>query len=115
MELKEQSIEDLSARVADIEKCIGDFARVFATLQDILDPVPIPPDCPPYCMHKMDPKYEEEFKAYVDKVPLDERVRDIGRFIGDYGSVFHVLRNALHIMPKPDCPPYCAHEKTKGQ
>jgi len=105
--------EDLSARVADIEKCIGDYARVFATLQDILDPLP-QPDCPPYCMHIMNPENEKEFAAYEDKLALEDRVRDIARFIGDYGIVFRVLRDALKTMPKPDCPPYCMHEPVKG-
>jgi hypothetical protein len=111
METKE---EDLSARVADIERCIGDYAQVFKALQEILDPLP-QPDCPPYCMHKLDPKYEEEFAAYKDSVPLEERVRDICRFIGDHGIVFKVLRDALKSMATPDCPPYCAHGTTKGQ
>lgn len=103
MALNNQTGEDLSARVADIEKCIGDFAEVFKALKEILNGIP-QPDCPPYCLHGIEPDFKDPAK-------LEDRVADISRFIGDHGKVFAVLRDALNAGPGPDCPPYCAHKK----
>jgi len=112
MELKDPYGKDLYARVADIEKCIGDFAQVFAALEAELDPLP-QPDCPPYCMHRLSDDDEAKFGEFKDKLNIEERVRDIGRCIGDHAYVFKKLREALKRMPGPDCPPYCAHEPTE--
>jgi len=100
MEMNNEYGKDLSARVADIEKCIGDFAEIFKALKKIVNRIP-GPDCPPYCMHGVD----FDFK---DPAKLEDRVADMCRFIGDYGEVFSVLKAAL-AGPGPDCPPYCAH------
>jgi hypothetical protein len=112
MELNDRSEKDLYARVADIERCIGDFAQVFAALKAELDPLP-QPDCPPYCMHKLSDDDEGKFSKYQDPLKIEERVRDIGRCIGDHAYVFKKLREALQRMPGPDCPPYCAHDPTE--
>jgi hypothetical protein len=100
----DKNAQDLSARVADIEKCIGDIAQVHAALMSALAGIP-EPTCPPYCMHEIRPDY------YVDDMKIEYRVDDICKYIADYGNVFAVLSKALSAKPEPVCPPYCGHEK----
>jgi hypothetical protein len=96
---------DLAARVADIEKCIGDFAQFFEALKEILRGPGV--DCPPYCRHGV----EDDFK---DSVPIADRVNDIRKCIGDFGYAFASIRKELEAMTGVDCPPYCAHiQKSK--
>lgn len=99
----ENNLDDLAARVDDIEKTIGDMAQVFASLKAGLARIPAPPNCPPYCGHEVGEKY-------VDKLPLEARVEDIKKCIGDVGIVFGSLIEALAQMAPPNCPPYCGHE-----
>lgn len=112
MELRDPEGKDLYARVADIEKCIGDFAQVFTALNDALEEIP-QPDCPPYCMHKLEDIYEAKYKEFQDPLKVEQRVADIARCIGDHYYVFQKLQKALKRMPGPDCPPYCAHDPTE--
>lgn len=96
---------DLAARVADIEKCIGDFAQFFEALKEILRGPGV--DCPPYCAHGVEVEYKDE-------LPLPERVADIRKCIGDFGNTFRAIGKELEAMTGPDCPPYCAHiQKSK--
>ncbi|MGH9928885.1 MAG: hypothetical protein ACREA9_06605 [Pyrinomonadaceae bacterium] len=91
----------LSDRVSDIEKCIGDFAEIFGSLKVALAARP-GPLCPPYCAHGV--ISEEE-----DDLPLELRVADIKRCIGDFAAVFEDLKQSLSRRPGPLCPPYCSH------
>ena len=97
----EQNDGDLAARVADIEKCIGDFAEVFAAMKAALSEGP-GVDCPPYCAHGV-------VSNYVDELSVSERVSDIKKCIGDFGLAFDTIREALEAMQGVDCPPYCKH------
>lgn len=96
--------KDLSARVDDIEKCIGDIAEVLEALRSAVATIP-EPTCPPYCEHVSKPDY------YPDDMKIEYRVADICSYIADYGNVFAVLKKALSENPGPTCPPYCGHEK----
>jgi predicted RNA-binding protein YlqC (UPF0109 family) len=96
---------DLAARVADIEKTIGDVAKVLKALKEAVNRVPSP-DCPPYCSHAIETNYSDEMA-----LPL--RVADISKYIGDAGDVFGTLRLALNAIPEPDCPPYCGTEESQ--
>jgi hypothetical protein len=94
---------DLAARVADIEKCIGDFVQFFEALKKIVRGPGV--DCPPYCAHGVKDDYK-------DQLPLVDRVSDIRKCIGDFGSAFDAIGNELEAMTGIDCPPYCAHSRT---
>lgn len=96
------NLDELAARVDDIEKTIGDIAQVLNSLKQALDRIPAPPNCPPYCSHEV----TEEF---ADFLPLADRVADIRKCIGDVGIVFGSLIESLNAMAPPNCPPYCAH------
>jgi hypothetical protein len=97
------TLEELSARVDDIELTIGDIAQVLASLKEALGQIPPPPNCPPYCAHNVPEEYE-------DTLSLADRVKDIKKCIGDVGIVFGSLIQSLDAMAPPDCPPYCVHE-----
>ena len=97
----ENSLEDLSSRIDDIEQTIGDIAEVFASLKAALARIP-PPNCPPYCGHEVVDEYEDELS-------LADRVADIRKYIGDTGIVFGSLIQALQRLAPPNCPPYCGH------
>jgi hypothetical protein len=96
-------LEEIAARVDDIEKTIGDIAQVLYSLKDALSLIPEPPNCPPYCGHGVDDNTE-------DPLSLEDRVKDIKKCIGDVDIVFGSLIQALDNMAPPNCPPYCAHE-----
>lgn len=104
MEYPDKNGQDLSARVADIEKCIGDITKVFEALQSAMEFIP-QPTCPPYCEHVTKPEY------LPDEMKIEYRVAEICSYIADYGNVFAVLKKALSENPGPVCPPYCGHEK----
>jgi hypothetical protein len=95
-----QSLETAD-RLADIEKCIGDFAEVFVAMKAAVASIP-PPTCPPYCSHNV-------HKAYPEDLSVEDRVADIKKYVGDYNDFFQALSTALQRMPPPTCPPYCAH------
>jgi hypothetical protein len=95
--------ENIAARVDDIEKTIGDIAQVLYSLQQALQTIPQPPNCPPYCGHGVDDVDE-------DDLSLEDRVKDIKKCIGDVGIVFGALIEALNNMAPPNCPPYCGHD-----
>ena len=100
-------LEDIAARVDDIEKTIGDIAGVLYALQDALALIPPPPNCPPYCGHGVDNNTE-------DPLSLEDRVKDIKKCIGDVDIVFGALIQALNNMEPPNCPPYCGHESQRS-
>lgn len=107
----ENDNEDLAARVADIEKTIGDIAEMLGSLKSALASIPQPPNCPPYCSH-LDAAAHEE---YEDEMSLADRVADIRKCIGDTGTVFGALIDALGTMPLPNCPPYCGHSPAREE
>ena len=102
-EQNSNEIDELTERIEDIERTIGDMAAVFDALKMALHIIPLPPTCPPYCGHADDDGGDDE-------VPLEERVKDIRKYVGDYGQVLDSLKEALDNMAQPTCPPYCAHE-----
>lgn len=107
MNTSEQTPDDeMRERIQDIERTIGDMVAVLDAVKMALGPIPLPPTCPPYCDHS-------EGDTEDDEVPLEERVRDISKYIGDYGKVFDAMKEALDAMPQPTCPPYCAHESAE--
>ena len=93
----------IEQRVANIEQTIGDIAYVLFELRQALLSIPQPqPNCPPYCPHSYsDPNPET--------LPIEERVEDIRKCIGDIGVVLGSLHQALGAVAvaPPDCPPYC--------
>ena len=95
-------LENISARVDDIEKTIGDIAQVLYSMKEALSVFPQPPNCPPYCGHGVDNGEE-------DNLSLEDRVKDIRKCIGDVGWLFGTLTQALNSMAPPNCPPYCGH------
>lgn len=96
----------IEQRVANIEQTIGDIAYVLFKLKESLAAIPQPqPNCPPYCPHShIDPN--------PDPLPIEERVKDIRKCIGDIGVVLGSLHQALGDMAgaPPNCPPYCGHD-----
>jgi hypothetical protein len=102
----EETLESLASRVDDIEQTIGDIYEVLASVKQALGRIPTPPNCPPYCAHEIP-------EEYVDNLPLEDRVIDIRKCIGDVGIVFGSLVEALDRMAPPNCPPYCGHISQK--
>ena|SRR5687767_13922373 len=96
----------IEQRVANIEQTIGDIAFVLYKLRQALAAIPQPqPNCPPYCPHSYSGSNPET-------LPIEERVEDIRKCIGDIGVVLGSLTQALEAMAvaPPDCPPYCGHD-----
>lgn len=100
-------LDELNERVTDIEHCIGDFQAIFESLKAALDGR-TGPLCPPYCAHTIEEDSE-------DPLPLDARVVDLRKCIGDIESVFEALALSLGRGTGPLCPPYCAHSIDEGE
>ena len=93
---------NLTDRVSDIEKTIGDIDHVLEALKDCLASAPLP-TCPPYCGHGLE-------KEYVDDRSLAVQVTEMAKWMADLASVFEGLKKVLAARSQPTCPPYCGHE-----